>query len=182
SDGGRFQATNPDASTLTAAPPAAFGFLAAAPARLTVNGSTLTGAPGQTLGLVGGPVSIDRAVLSTPAGKIRLTSALGPGEVPVAPGSAPSVGSYGPIDVNRSLVNISGQSSVGGGKIRLRGGSVALTASEINADNVGTDAGGSIAIRSDGPLALTRGLKMHTDALGTGPGGNISLRAATLTL
>ena len=32
-DGARFQATNPDASTLTSAPPAAFGFLACPPAR-----------------------------------------------------------------------------------------------------------------------------------------------------
>src|SRR5207248_4026385 len=41
SDGAKFQATNPDASTLSAAPPVAFGFLTPRPAALTVNGSTL---------------------------------------------------------------------------------------------------------------------------------------------
>src|SRR5207248_7224345 len=41
SDGAKFQATNPNASTLSAAPPVAFGFLTPRPAALTVNGSTL---------------------------------------------------------------------------------------------------------------------------------------------
>src|SRR5215467_1025699 len=41
SDGARFQATNPDGSTLTAAPPAAFGFMTPRPAAITVNGSGL---------------------------------------------------------------------------------------------------------------------------------------------
>src|SRR5712675_2233382 len=60
SDGAKFQATNPDASTLSAAPPAAFGFLTSKPAALTVNGSTLGPVPG-TLGVVAGPVSITAA-------------------------------------------------------------------------------------------------------------------------
>src|SRR5947199_2294968 len=49
SDGAKFQATNPDASTLSAAPPAAFGFLTARPATISVNGSSLGPVPG-TLG------------------------------------------------------------------------------------------------------------------------------------
>jgi filamentous hemagglutinin family protein len=60
SDGAKFQATNPEGSTLSAAPPAAFGFLTASPAKISVNGSTLGPVPG-TLGLVGGPISITAA-------------------------------------------------------------------------------------------------------------------------
>src|SRR5579863_8889107 len=41
SDRARFQATNPDGSTLSAAPPAAFGFLNATPGTITVNSSSL---------------------------------------------------------------------------------------------------------------------------------------------
>src|SRR5690348_1894901 len=75
SDGAKFQATNPEASTLSAAPPVAFGFLTASPAKISVNGSTLGPVPG-TLGLVGGPVSISNgAALSAPAGTIHVTSA-----------------------------------------------------------------------------------------------------------
>ena len=51
SDGAKFQATNPDASTMSAAPPVAFGFLTPKPAAITVNGSSLGPVPG-TLGLV----------------------------------------------------------------------------------------------------------------------------------
>jgi filamentous hemagglutinin family protein len=82
SDGAKFQATNPDGSTLSAAPPAAFGFLTASPAQISVNGSMLGPVPG-TLGLVGGPVSITGGTLSAPAGTIHMTSAAGTGEVPV---------------------------------------------------------------------------------------------------
>ncbi len=41
SNGAKFQATNPSGSTLSAAAPAAFGFLNAAPPAITVNGSRL---------------------------------------------------------------------------------------------------------------------------------------------
>jgi filamentous hemagglutinin family protein len=100
SDGAKFQATKPDGSTLSAASPAAFGFLTAAPAQISVNGSTLGPVPG-TLGLVGGPVSITRATLSAPAGTIHVTSAAGTGEVPVDPrnASALTVTSFGPVAV-----------------------------------------------------------------------------------
>ena len=77
SDGAKFQATNPDTSTLSAASPAAFGFLTAQPAKITVNGSSFGVPSRQTLGLVGGPVSIKGGILSAPAGTIHVTSAAG---------------------------------------------------------------------------------------------------------
>jgi filamentous hemagglutinin family protein len=64
SDGAKFQATNPDASTLSAAPPAAFGFLTTQPPALTVDGSRLRVTPRQTLGLVAGPVTVNGARLA----------------------------------------------------------------------------------------------------------------------
>src|SRR4029077_13993329 len=57
SDGAKFQATNPDGSTLSAAPPAAFGFLTASPPAISVNGRTLSVPAGKALRLGGGPVS-----------------------------------------------------------------------------------------------------------------------------
>jgi filamentous hemagglutinin family protein len=65
-DGARFQATNPDASTLTSAPPAAFGFLTPNPRPVTVDRATLGTPAGGTLGLVGGPVTISGGVLQRP--------------------------------------------------------------------------------------------------------------------
>ncbi len=82
-DGTRFQVTHAN-GTLSAAPPAAFGFLSARPAAITVNGSTLGPVPG-TLGLVGGPVTIKGGTLNAPAGTIQVASVAGAGEVPVDP-------------------------------------------------------------------------------------------------
>src|SRR3954452_18743233 len=90
-DGARFQATNPDASTLTSAPPVAFGFLTPNPRPVRVeNGANLGIAAGGTLGLVGGPVTISGGVLQAPGGTVHLTSAAGPGEVSVDPRSGPA--------------------------------------------------------------------------------------------
>ena len=105
SDGVRFQATNhPDDSKLTAAPPAAFGFLTATPSKITVDGSGLGVMQGQTLGLVAGPVSISNgATLSAPAGTIHVTSVAGTGEVPADadPRNTPAltVTSFGPVEI-----------------------------------------------------------------------------------
>src|SRR5207253_3012860 len=103
SDGAKFQATNPDASTLSAAPPAAFGFISASPPAITVNGSSLgLTTTGATLGMVGGPVTINNnASLSTPSGTIHVTSAAGPGEVPVNPAStsALTVATLGSVNI-----------------------------------------------------------------------------------
>src|SRR5207237_2457031 len=142
SDGAKFQATNPDASTLSAAPPAAFGFLTASPAAISVNGSKLGPVTG-TLGLVGGPVSISGgAALSAPAGTIHVTSAAGTGEVPVDPRntSALTVSNFGPVDIKGgSKLDVSDPTTLGsGGSVFIRSGALTIDASEINADNYGS--------------------------------------------
>ena len=70
---------------MSAAPPAAFSFLTTTAAQISANGSDLGVPWGQTLGLVGGPISIAGGTLSAPAGMIHVTSAAGVGEVPVDP-------------------------------------------------------------------------------------------------
>jgi filamentous hemagglutinin family protein len=57
-DGGIFSATNPNASSFTVAAPEAFGFLGADAGPITVRGSFLTGAGGETFALVGGDISL----------------------------------------------------------------------------------------------------------------------------
>ena len=128
-DGARFQATNPDASTLSAAPPAAFGFLTPNPRPVTVNnGATLRTAAGGTLGLVGGPVTISGGVLQAPAGTVHVTSAAGVGEVPVNPrsGSVPTVTAFGPVRVEgKSKIAVSDAAGLGsGGSVFIRAGTL----------------------------------------------------------
>jgi filamentous hemagglutinin family protein len=196
-DGARFQATNPDGSTLSTKPPAAFGFLNATPANITVNGSVLSVGSGQTLGLVGGPISITgasrtsitRANLSAPAGTIRVTSVAGTGEVPTAKGtgSKPTVTSYGPVDItNRASLDVSDQRNSGsGGSVFIRGGMLTVNGgsgiSTINGDNYGSGAGGRLVLHADGNITLSQS-SVHANVLGDGKGAAISVKAGNLSM
>jgi hypothetical protein len=195
SDGAKFQATNPDGSTLSAAPPAAFGFLTTTPAQISVNGSTLGPVPG-TLGLVGGPVSITSGTLSAPAGTIHVTSAASGGEVPVDPHNVPAVtvNSFGPVALSGgSKLDVSDPISLGGGgSVFIRSGSLTIDASEINADNYGSGYGGTLSLRGDTKVGLSNSANVHAVAYGngggagvvisTGPSGAISADASTVAV
>jgi filamentous hemagglutinin family protein len=181
SDGAKFQATNPDASTLSAAPPAAFGFLTARPAAITVNGSTLGPVPG-TLGVVAGPVAISGAALSAPAGTIHVTSVAGTGEVPVDPRntSASTVTSFGPVDIKGgTTLDVSDSKNLGsGGSVFIRAGALTIEASEINADNYGSGPRGQLALQADSQITLSNNAKVHAIAQASGPGGDIVIRTS----
>jgi filamentous hemagglutinin family protein len=177
SDGAKFQATNPDGSSLSAAPPVAFGFLTASPSKISVNGSTLGPVPG-TLGLVGGPVSIKGgATLSAPAGTIHVTSAAGTGEVPVDPRNTPdlTVASFGRVKVKgSSTLDVSDPSGLGsGGSVFIRAGALTISASEINADNYGSGPGGTVFLRGESQIALNNSAFVHAVSLGSGSGAGV---------
>jgi filamentous hemagglutinin family protein len=185
SDGTKFQATNPNGSTLSAAPPAAFGFLNASPAAITVNGSTLGPVPG-TLGLVAGPVSITGATLSAPAGTIHVTSVASPGEAPVDPRDTPAstATSFGPVDIKGgSKLDVSNPSGLGsGGSVFIRSGALTVDASEINGDNYGPGRGGVLSLRGDNQITLNNSANVHAVAMDSGNGASITIVAGQLTL
>ncbi len=182
SDGAKFQATNPDASTLSAASPAAFGFLTATPSKITVNGSTLGPVPG-TLGVVAGPVSItNRATLSAPAGTIHVTSVAGTGEVPVDPLNTPALTatSFGRVNIKGgSTLDVSNPSGVGaGGSVFIRSGALTIEASEINGDNYGSLPGGVLSLRGESQITLSDGANVHAVAMGSGNGAGVMISTA----
>jgi filamentous hemagglutinin family protein len=181
SDGARFQATNPNGSTLSAAPPAAFGFMTAKPAAITVNGSTLGPLPG-TIGLVGGPVSIAGGTLKAPAGTIHVASVAGIGEVPVDPRNtaALTVTSFGPVAIKGgSTLDVSNPGGLGaGGSVFIRSGTLTIDASTINADTYGSGAGGQLILRGDRQVALSDGADVHAIAYGSGSGAGMIVSTA----
>jgi large exoprotein involved in heme utilization and adhesion len=190
-DGAKFQATNPDASTLSSAPPAVFGFLTTRPAALSVNGSVLAAngsalGPG-TLGLVGGPVTINNhATLAAPAGTIHTTSAAGTGEVPIDPHNtvASTVTSFGPIDISGgSTLSVSNRTNLGsGGSVFIRSGALTVDAGQINADNYGSRSGGQLAIQADGDVVLSNGATVRATSFGSGSGASVTVTAGGLTM
>jgi filamentous hemagglutinin family protein len=182
SDGARFQATNPDGSTLSAAPPAAFGFLNATPGAITVNGSQLAVKSQQTLGLVGGPVTISNgAYLHAPSGTIHVASAAGTGEVPVDPiqGSAPTLATLGAVSIAGLLTNLDVSDFAGktsGGSIFIRSGTLTIAdGSTLDASNYGSGPGGQISLLGTSQIALSNGATIHSLATAAGRGADITL-------
>ncbi len=182
-NGARFRATHPKASTLTAAPPAAFGFLDAKPPAITVNGSLLE-ARG-TIGLVGGPVSIRKAKIA-PAGAIDVASVAGEGEVPVNPRSAQGLTAkrFGRVTITGgSTLEVGNPGGHGhAGSVFIRSGSLTIDDSTIEADNHGARTGGEIVLEADGRIALGDGATVETVAFGSGRGGRLSVSTGRLAL
>ena len=79
-DGATFSTHLGGKSTLTVAPPAAFGFLGSTPAPITIQGSALQVSEGKTLSVVGGDIQIVGGALVAPSGSIQLASVASPGE------------------------------------------------------------------------------------------------------
>ena len=191
-DGARFQAANPDASTLSAAPPEAFGFLSASPQPVTVNGSQLAVMPRNTLGMVGGPVTISGGLLYAPSGTVRVASAAGPGEVPVNPhaGPAPTIARSGRVQVSNASINVNGAfAGADGGSIYIRAGDLSVgAASIIEADNRAAKPGAVLSLHADRTVVISDRSTVRTASIGTegaGHGPDISISTAaggTVTL
>ncbi|WPL17926.1 hypothetical protein Thiowin_02969 [Thiorhodovibrio winogradskyi] len=187
SDGGRFSATDPNASSLTLAAPESFGFLAPQPAQLTINGAQLDVAAGETLSLSAGTLEIGSGdqsgrapSLSAPDGSLVLT-AVSEGTAAIHPSAyqpAPAAG--GSIDIQGgALLNVSGTS--GRGQIELRGGPIRIDNSTLAADHGGpTAATGGILLQ--GTQVELRHSQVQALAVGSGAGPSISITADQLDL
>ncbi len=174
-DGARFQATNPEASTFSVAPPEAFGFLSANPRPVTVNGSTLQLPQGGTLGLVGGDVTISGGTLLAPAGTVHISSAAGPGEVPVDPraGPSPTVARSGSVQV-ANTATIYPQ----GGSVFIHAGDLSVSASTIVTNNDIPGPGGVLSLRGDRTVTISDRAVVVASTTGTARGPGISIGTA----
>jgi filamentous hemagglutinin family protein len=177
-DGGKFSAVDPNSSTLSSAPPAAFGFLGTSKANnglLKIDGAQLAVKPGKTLDLVAGQINFGAAAV--PAGEIRLVAMRGKGEASLArgadgmlplPAAPPSDKNAGQI--NAGIIDTSGE---GGGRIGIWGGSVGVGA--ITANNTGSSkptAARTVEIRASTLSAI---IGITAQPQGSGKGGDIEV-------
>ena len=139
SDGAKFYANLSNGSTLTSAPIAAFGFLSATPAAITVQESFLQVPIGKTLSLVGGDINItggSTGYLWAPSGQINLAGVASPGEVSLTDlrtGSFAKLGNITVSDYATLSVQGSNYDTDPGGVIVVRGGKLFLKDSWIDA-------------------------------------------------
>lgn len=182
-DGARFSARLSDTSTLSVAPPAAFGFLGSTPAAITVQGSTLEVPEGQALSVIGGDAQIVGGRLTAPSGRINLASVASPGEVSLT-ASGLDVGSFAQLGnfhlSHGGLLDVRGP---GGGTVVIRGGQLAMESAAIVAGTSGDIDGGGIDIAVRG-VTLTGGAQITSlsEPPGQGAAGAIVIRADRVTV
>jgi filamentous hemagglutinin family protein len=172
--GGRFDAKTPASDVLTAAPVSAFGFLGPQSAAISATNSTLTGASGKKLSFVGGDLSLNRATLTAPSGRIDLWSAKAPGEVAASDGTG-ALG--GAINLLRTRVDTSGTPA---GSVVIRGGRLAMDRSAVVSDNAGAGAGGAVDVRVADAVRLDLASRIFTSTRGSGSAGDVAVRAGSV--
>ncbi|MEG4850727.1 filamentous hemagglutinin N-terminal domain-containing protein [Microcoleus sp. B5-D4] len=140
--------------------------------------------PGQTLALIGGDIQLQGGNLTASGGQILLGSATSPGLVNFAMTAEEkgnltlnydNIQNFGNIQISDgSLINTSG---IGGGRVELKGGNVALSGARIYALTLGNIDGRGIDISAQ-KLRVENGTQFSTLTLGDGAGGHINFRAA----
>ncbi|MGH8615165.1 MAG: filamentous hemagglutinin N-terminal domain-containing protein [Gammaproteobacteria bacterium] len=207
-DGGIYFADTAKASTLTSAPPRAFGFLAEpAPIEVGNNTSSVLQVPtGETLSLVGGRIDVGReeqtpggegvvspGFLLAPAGRVNLVSVASEGDVTLDSNDIN-------VDAFEVLgdINITGGSVVDGREVFVRGEESRIDDGFIVpgffsqhggeapfslADPVAPPNGGEVNIKLSGQLKITgtRAFFGFTPGLSTFAGSSLSSPASTPT-
>src|SRR3954447_25373018 len=183
-DGTRLPTGTPTGSSLTSAPPEAFGFLGGRSGAITVTGSRLTTPVGKDLSLVGGPVRIEGGQVLAPAGKLHIASAASAGTINLNGREAPAqtAPAYGPMTVSGNAVADVGDPSGrrGGGAVQVRGGAVLVDGSTVGATNSSNQPGGTVSVKADA-LTLRGGGTLTTSARAGGDAGAISVQTTGAT-
>jgi filamentous hemagglutinin family protein len=171
SDGGRFDAVDPTKDSLTAGAISAYGFLGQQANTLVVNaGTTLTGATGQTLSFVGGPVllkggdTVASAVnLQAPQGRLEVASVTkGDLKLSLAPG--PTMGAVSMRNANLDADTMA-----------IRAGTLAM--SQVTGQTTG-----AFDVQVRGVATLADGTSLGRQTSGTKPTGNFSIRGGVVQL
>jgi filamentous hemagglutinin family protein len=190
---GYFYANPIHTDVLTTSPVVAFGFLTLGSGMIrgdiSVQGSNLAVSDGQTIGFVGGNVTIGAApltgtpaTLSAPDGQIQLGSTASPGEFILAGmQSAPNVNldsftSYGSLQLAAgSLADVSGT-----GKISIRGGAFTLEVREavLSTETIPSTPGGT-TIDS---ISMSRESAIVTSTSGAETGADLQMAGRSVDL
>ncbi len=186
-DGGRFEALEPSASLLSAAPPDAFGFLDNAINAIELNRAQLQLTDGQSVSLVGGEVSMGLlSRLTAPAGRVAITSVGSAGEVEGIFDPEPTSAALGGTVTLGALSSINtgaAQADQSGGAVLIRAGRLVMEdAATIRSHTSGSADGGEVSIQAAEEILLTEAGRILTSTSGAGNGGNIRLSAPTVRL
>ncbi|MCP5154785.1 MAG: filamentous hemagglutinin N-terminal domain-containing protein, partial [Ectothiorhodospiraceae bacterium] len=186
-DGGRFDAADPTRTRLTAAAPAAFGFLGPG-GPVTVDRATLRVPDGRTLDAVGGSVTIDHGRLVAADGAVRIAAA-STGAIAVdAPDLVRTESTeLGDITVREDRISFRANvdaSGAGGGRVHILAGRLWLDGGQVQSVvNVGGPGdGGPVRIEATGQVRADGVARVDTRTFGAGNGGHIVIDAPSIDL
>lgn len=183
---GHFAATNPNDSSLTIAPPSAFGFLDTNISPIKIQGNFLKVPEEQTLSLIGGDLEIYDSVLLARGGRINLAAVASKGEVVLDDLTLKKFDKLGNITLSESnpaflesfrvpVANVDVSGSTGNGQIFIRAGKFVSNTAYIFADTYG-DNSSNIDIFIDGDMELRNGARITADNKGGNQGGYINVK------
>jgi filamentous hemagglutinin family protein len=189
-DGVTFSALDKAGSSLTVAPPEAFGFLDRSSGRIEVERSQLHLRLGKTFSLVGGDIAVTGTggdyrkadgieSVGVEQGTVNLASTARLGNFRLSDGEleAAAKGSIRLEDAAEIAAN-----GNGGGNIRIRGGVLTLDNSSVQAVNTGAlNAFGRIDVQA-GAVRMSKNSQISTDAALSGRGGGITIQASDLAM
>ena len=137
---------------------------------------------GQTLGLIGGEVSIPGGRLTASDGRIELGSVGSNNVVKLTPTNTSFVLDYSGVqafqDISLSDFAFVTTSGENGGSIQVRGANVTLSdRSFVFASTNGSGSGGGIVVKAS-QLSLEGGSRITADVTGSGQGGDLTVNAS----
>lgn len=179
-DGALFSALDPAGSTLSAAPPEAFGFLdAQPPAGVEARGASLAVPAGRALTLAGATAGVGGgSALSAPAGRLLLVGLGGAGEV--RPG-APDLLAEGVARAGAGPVPGSPPVVEPGGAIRIRAGQFVVDGASVTSLAVGQPEGGAVDVQAE-QMTVRSGGRVVSVVPGPADGAGLDLRVGQLQL
>ncbi len=142
---------------------------------------------GRSLLLLGGNVNLDGGRLQTPGGRVELGGVAGTGMVGLEVNSNTLRLSF-PQGVQRADVFLTNgaivtasNTSTGGGDIHVQGRRITLTeSSEIRANTLGSQVGGTLAVTASELVELTGGSRLLSDTGNTGAAGALRIETKRL--
>lgn len=183
-DGGKFDAANPGASSLTAAPPEAFGFLGGQ-GLVLIEGARLATPAGAALTVSGGDVGIAYgASLDTLSAPMGVASISGAGEVALGRDGITGVsGARGTIILYDARLRADSEAMAPAGSIRLFGGDIGVVeGADVLVYNFSDRSSGAIDVDATGTVLLDGGRIISNSFDGAGASGSIRVSAQTVRL
>ena len=196
-DGFRLGSTPGDGQVpiLSAGDPVAFGFLARAPAAVSLTNTSIVVPRGESINLIAGNISIDGPpgrglkTLDAEGGAVSIISVASPGVVHFNPDpnrdgerhELEGFSELGRIDIKDALIDTSA-ADPGGGRIVIRGGQLVVVDSRIASDSTGDGVGRGIDIEILGETTLSGSAVITSNSNNSATGGAIHLRTGALNI